>query len=303
MQKIVIIGAGAMGCLFAARLSLAGAAVTLVDVDQGRLAVLAGAGVSIHDDRGAQTAPVAAALAAEVTGPADLVMMMTKAQHSAAAIASVAHLAGTGAYALTLQNGLGNAEALAAHFGADRVLMGVTDWPADFTAPNHVDVHGEGHIWLGSMTQAGQDAAQQAVALLNTARMNADFDADVAAAIWEKAAFNGALNALATLLRVPVGDLDRAEGRRLAHAVADETAAIAAAHGVGMNRDRLRHKIDFALTHHKAHLPSMLQDRLAGRTTEIEAINGAIVAAAAAKGLTAPVTQALADLIRMGEPG
>ncbi|MEY3905427.1 MAG: hypothetical protein RIR59_250, partial [Pseudomonadota bacterium] len=54
---------------------------------------------------------------------------------------------------------------------------------------------------------------------------------------------------------------------------------------------------------HKAHLPSMLQDRLAGRTTEIEAINGAIVAAAAAKGLTAPVTQALADLIRMGEPG
>lgn len=302
MEHIVIIGAGAMGSLFAARLALAQKAVTLVDVDAARLAALGRDGVALDDHHGKRVAQVRACRADEVAGPVDLVILFTKAMHSRAAIASAAHLAKTGCAVLTLQNGLGNAEAIAEIFPEERVLLGVTDWPADLLPPNGVAAHGEGHVWLGAYRPAGAASAQAAVDLLNLAGMNAAHDPDVKAALWEKAAFNAALNALATILQCPVGGLDTPEGRRIAQQVAEEAAAAAAVQDVALDRTRLSAKIDFALTHHKLHKPSMLQDRLAGRATEIDAINGQIVFFAEQAGLTAPVTATLAALVKMGEP-
>lgn len=299
MERIVIVGAGAMGCLFAARLARTGKAVTVVDVNRERLGVIARDGIVLHDAAGEHRVAVGACTAAELTGRADLVMLFTKAMHSAAAIASIAHIVDADCCALTLQNGLGNAEALAGVFARNRILLGVTDWPADFTPPNGVANHGVGHVWLGADDPAGADLARCATDVLDAAGLNAQFDAEVHAAIWEKAAFNGALNALATILGKPVGALDCAEGRRIAEAVIDETIAAAAHRGVQMNRERLMAKTDFALLNHKGHMPSMLQDRLAGRPTEIDAINGQIVQAAQLAGTAAPVTAVLADLVRM----
>lgn len=301
MDQIVVVGAGAMGCLFAARLALAGKQVTLIDVDEARLDALSRQGISLSDTHGQHQVPIQALRADDVRGPVDLVLLFTKAMHSAAAIRSVAHLAHGQCCALTLQNGLGNAEAIAEIFTADRVLMGVTDWPADFAPPDKVDVHGTGHIWLGAHDPAGGSAAEAVTGLLNQAGLNAVHDREVRAALWEKAAFNAALNALSTIMLQPVGALDSPEGRRLALAVADETIAVAAAQDIHMDRERLIAKIDFALTQHKAHKPSMLQDRLNGRQTEIEAINGEIVRAGQRAGLATPVTAALADLVRMGD--
>lgn len=299
MERIVIVGAGAMGCLFASKLALVGKSVTVVDVDRDRLGTIAQEGIVLRDDSGERRAAVRASTAAELSGPVDLVLLFTKAMHSAAAIHSIAHVIDDACCALTLQNGLGNAEALAEVFPADSILLGVTDWPADFTPPNVVENHGVGHVWLGANAPTGMARAREAVALLDTAGLNAKFDPEVHAAIWEKAAFNGALNALSTILCQPVGALDCAEGRRIASAVIDETIAAAAQRGVRMDRERLLAKTDFALTHHKGHMPSMLQDRLAGRPTEIDAINGQIVKAAQEAGIDAPVTAALADLVRM----
>lgn len=302
MNRVVVVGAGAMGCLFAARLARAGSLVTVVDVDRERLRIIADEGIHLHDETGSHVVKVKACTADE-TDAADLVLLFTKAMHSRSAIASVAHLADGSCCALTLQNGLGNAEAIAEVFSLANVLAGVTDWPADFAPPNGVAAHGTGHVWLGAFDPAGTTAAQAAVDLLNAAALGAQHDRQVLAAIWEKAAFNAALNALATILHLPVGGLDTPEGRSIATAVIDETIAVAATKGIAMNRERLLAKTDFALANHKAHKPSMLQDRLAGRLTEIDAINGQIVEAAQAAGLTAPVTSTLAALVRMGEPG
>lgn len=302
MNRVVVVGAGAMGCLFAARLARAGSQVTVVDVDRERLRIIADEGIHLHDETGSHLVKVTACTADE-TDTADLVLLFTKAMHSRSAIASVAHLADGSCCALTLQNGLGNAEAIAEVFSPANVLAGVTDWPADFAPPNGVAAHGTGHVWLGAFDPAGVAAAQASVDLLNAAAMGAQHDGQVLAAIWEKAAFNAALNALATILNLPVGGLDTPEGRSIATAVIDETIAVAATKGIAMNRERLLAKTDFALANHKAHKPSMLQDRLAGRLTEIDAINGQIVEAAQAAGLTAPVTSTLAALVRMGEPG
>jgi 2-dehydropantoate 2-reductase len=298
MRDIVIVGAGAMGCLFAVRMAEAGARVTLVDVDEKRLAALRRDGVTLADDRGERTMPIQAGLAAEVAAPVDLVLLFTKAMHSEAAARSVAHLA-AGAQALTLQNGIGNAEALAEIFPPDRVLMGVTDFPADLEGPTRIASHGEGHVRIAGFTSAAD--AGPVAAFLTDAGLAAQVDPDVRAAIWEKVAFNAALNAIAAITGRTVGGMDAPPGRRLAAAVAGEVVATAAAHDIALDRTGIDRKIDFALTHHQGHKASMLQDLQAGRATEIEAINGAVVRAARAAGIAVPVTETLADLVRLME--
>lgn len=301
MKRVAIVGAGAMGCLFAARLALGGAEITLIDLDCERLAMLAEKGVSLHDDFGERTARVTASTASELNRPFDLLILFTKGMHSSVAIRSVAHLNDGRCCVLTLQNGLGNVEAISEVFPADHVLWGVTDFPADLEGPNRVASHGLGHVWLGGVTDAAQAHAPAVVDLLNSGNLNAVVDPHVDQAVWEKVAFNAALNSLSTITGLPVGGLDCPEGRRIAELVAEEAIATAAAIGVSLDRERLFAKIDHALANHRAHKPSMLQDRLSGRRTEIESINGAITAAARRANVPTPATQILADLVRMGE--
>lgn len=299
IERVVIVGAGAMGCLFAARLALAGAEVTLVDVDAPRLVQMARDGITLTDDHGTRRATVRAALAGDVSGPVDGVILFTKAMHSRAAARSVAHLATPDTVALTLQNGLGNAEALAEVFAPASVLVGVTDFPADRTGPLAVASHGAGHVWLGRHDPAGHADPQAMAALFNRAGLNCAAVPDPRVPLWEKVAFNAALNSVATVTGLTVGGMDQPAGRAVITAIADEVIATALAEGVKVDAAGVHAKIAFALANHRDHKASMLQDRLAGRPTEIDAINGAVASRAWALGVPTPVTAALADLVRL----
>jgi 2-dehydropantoate 2-reductase len=301
LHRVVVVGAGAMGCLFAAKLTESGANVTLVDIDEARLAALVRDGVTVEDDAGARTVRVTAARAAEVKGPADLVILFTKSLHSASAIASVAHLVSPGTWALTLQNGLGNAEAMAGTFAPERVLAGVTNVPADLQGPARVASHGAGQCTLGGFVPAASAGAEPVAGLLREAGFETRVDRNILVTVWEKVAFNAALNALGAITLLPNGGLDCPAGRRLAASVADEAVTTALAKGIKVDREAITARIDFALAQHKSHKASMLQDRLAGRRTEIEQINGAIVREAEALGLRAPVNATLADMMRLIE--
>jgi len=300
-MHIVILGAGAMGCVFAARLALSGETVTLVDVDDARLEALNRDGITFVDHGQEQVVPIRAARAEQVAAPVDLVMLFTKGMHSAAAARSAAHLAGPRTWALTLQNGIGNAEQLAEVFAPDRVLMGVTDFPADLDGPTRVEQHGEGRIYLGGFTPAAHAGAEPVAAMLSKAGLGAKADAAIEVAMWEKVAFNAALNSIAMITERTVGGMDVPAGRRIAGAVVAETVAVANAKGIALARANVDAKVAFALANHRGHKASMLQDRLAGRRTEIDTINGAIVRAGEAAGVPTPVTATLADLVRLIE--
>jgi 2-dehydropantoate 2-reductase len=288
-----------MGCLFAARLAEAGSDVTLIEVNEVRLAALQADGVTVDDADGVRTIPVAAAPAASLSDVADLIIVFTKGAHTAAAIGSVSHLVGPSTRTLTLQNGLGNAEAIAAVVPADRVLVGVTDIPSDLEGPTRVASHGAGRVWLDAMSrEGGEDGVREVVALLRGAGFDAVHDRHVQGTIWEKIAFNAAMNALCTVTMLPVGGLDNPPGRRLITAISDEVLAVAWACGVEADRESVIGKLENALAHHVHHKPSMLQDRLAGRATEIETINGAVVRAGAAAGVATPINMTMADLVR-----
>ena len=298
---VAVIGAGAMGCLFAARMAEAGAGVTVIDVDPSRLDTIRTRGIVLTDDHGARTVPVHAALARDVAGPIDLLVLFTKGMHSAAAIASVAHLAQCNPIALTLQNGIGNAELLAAAFGADRVLMGTALIPADLTGPNAVETHGFASLQLGAFGNAGPEAVERVADLLERSRFTVHRSDQVAVALWEKVAFNAALNAIGMICQLPNAGVDNRPGRRIATAVVDETVAVAASKGLTLDRDAIVGHIDAALRQHGGHKASMLQDREAGRPGEIETINGAIAAEGKRAGIATPVCDTLADLVRIIE--
>ena len=298
IAHVTIIGAGAMGCLFAANLGESGVAVTLIDSDEDRLAAITAQGITIDDDRGRKIVHVGTSRAEEA-GPTDLVMLFTKGMHSSAAIRSVAHLADGDAHAITLQNGLGNAEEIAQVFAPDRILIGATDLPADLSPPAFVSSHGQGKIWLGAFAGASADMADQVTKLFSRAGLPSQHDDKILTSIWEKVAFNAALNPLATMTRATVAGLDSAEGRDIAFGIVAETVATAAAYGIVIDPDSITAKIEHALAHQRQHKASMLQDVEAGRRTEIETINGAIVRAAQAKGVATPITRTLANLVRM----
>jgi 2-dehydropantoate 2-reductase len=122
----------------------------------------------------------------------------------------------------------------------------------------------------------------------------------VEVAVWEKIAFNAGMNSVAAVTRLPVGPIaDHPAGRMLVFAIVMETLAVAKARGLVVDADRVRRTLEMAFAEHRGHQPSMLQDVLAGRPTEIENINGAIVAYATELGINTPVTKSMRDLVRL----
>jgi 2-dehydropantoate 2-reductase len=121
-------------------------------------------------------------------------------------------------------------------------------------------------------------------------------------AIWEKVTFNAAMNAVAAITRLPVGGLaDNADARHLVGRIVEEASAVARAAGHAIDPAHVWTMIEAAFAAHREHKPSMLQDILAGRLTEIDAINGAIVRQGGARGIPAPYNDALASLVRVIE--
>jgi 2-dehydropantoate 2-reductase len=300
--RISVLGAGAMGSLFGGLLAEAGHDVELLDVDAAQIAAVRERGLLIRNDAGERRLVVSIMQPEEARTQPDWLIVFTKAMHTQGALAAARHLIGPQTRLLSLQNGLGNAEKLAAFADASRIAIGMTTVPADLVVSGEVHSHGESKTRV-AMADGSKDAALDALAAtLTAAGLPCAVNPDAIVAIWEKIAFNVALNSLCSVTRRAVGALgDDVGGRELAHAVAGEVLAVARAEGLAVSPERTHATIDHALDHHGGHKPSMLQDLLAKRPTEIETLNGAVVRAADARGIEAPRTATLYALVKMAE--
>lgn len=301
-MNIAVLGAGAMGCLFGGRLAETGNDVVLIDVDQGQITAINTDGLRLETTQGERTLRVPAGRAGDFDTAFDLIIVFTKATHTEEAIVGVGHLVGPETVILTVQNGLGNVEAIGRHVPVRQIVMGMTNFPADLIGPGHVSSHGSGSVRIWSVT--GEDAEHLRVItrILNEAGLDCTADPLVEGAIWEKVAFNAALNSICAVTGRTVGGLGASDvGREIAWATAQETLAVARAKGIQVDPERVRRAIAHAFESHGNHAPSMLQDLQAGRRTEIENINGAVVSEGAARGIQTPITGTLLRLIRVME--
>jgi 2-dehydropantoate 2-reductase len=298
---IAILGAGAMGSLFGGVLAEAGHRVTLVDIDDAHLDAIRREGLRLTTDTASRIVSNLRVSRPEHAGPApELLIVFTKTMHTEAALTSAQALLGPHTAVLSLQNGLGNVERIARYAARERVMVGMTTWPADKSGSAQVSSHGSGEIRLMSADGQSYAHVQRTVDALNSAALNCAADPGVWSAIWEKVAFNAALNSLCALTQCTVGALSNVpDGEALTLKIVAEAAAVARANGIAFDEAHVVGNVRHALAHHRAHRPSMLQDVLAGRKTEIEAINGAVVAAARAAGIATPCTECLLQLVRL----
>ncbi len=300
-MKVLVLGAGAMGCLYGAALHRAGADVRLVDVNREHLAAINERGLELDTRAGVELLPIPALLPQEVTEPADLVLVFTKTFQTDAALKGIAAGIGPETRLLSLQNGLGNDGRLASHADRNRVLIGASTLPSDLLGPGRVRSHGDGGSKFYPAYPGGDaEFAQRVADLLSEGGLPAALDPEIHAAIWSKAIFNAAMNPLCALtLRTPGFLGAHEESRAMIRTVVEEGVAAARAAGIAIDPQPIHDLTQVSMTDHADHEASMLQDVKAGRRTEIDAINGAIVEAARAHGLAAPVTETLLRLVKL----
>ena len=300
--RVAILGSGAMGSFVGGRLAASGVPVTLLDVDDAHIAAITQGGLRMSTDAGEELARPAALRPDQLREPQDLVIVLTKQPHTRAALAALRPALRDDMWVMTLQNGLGNQELIEAFIPRERILLGVTTYPADLLGPGHVGSHGAGEIRLMTADGVHRPIADQVAAMLNQSGQTSIVDPNLAVAIWSKVAFNCAMNSICALTGCLVGQLGASpEGRQLALEVADEVVAVAGKAGVMIDGKKVRVTIEHAMDTHLTHKPSMLQDMLAKRPTEIASINGAVAAIAARLGQPAPRTTALYALVRLAE--
>ncbi|OYW45398.1 MAG: hypothetical protein B7Z08_09015 [Sphingomonadales bacterium 32-68-7] len=301
-MNVLILGSGAMGCLYGAAFHRAGCAVTLVDVNAAHVAAINANGLELDLRGGIERLPIPARLPHEVSEPADLVVVFTKTFHTDGALAGIKGAIGPETWLLSLQNGLGNDARLAEHAAPERVLVGASTLPADLVGPGKVRSHGDGGSKLYPAFGGDPAFAQDVADALSKGGLPAVLDPQIQAAIWSKAIFNAAMNPLCALTRRTPGFLGaNAESRALYGAVVEEGVAVAQACGIAIEAKPIHDLTEISVTDHADHEASMLQDVKAGRRTEVDAINGAIVEAGRAAGVAAPVTETLWRLVKLEE--
>jgi 2-dehydropantoate 2-reductase len=203
---------------------------------------------------------------------------------------------------MTLQNGVGNVEIIEKFVPASHIIHGITTYPCDIIGPGHIRSQSEGYIKMMSVDGKHRSRLDAIATLFKGAGLDCEITPQAHIAIWEKLAFNSVMNALTALLRVNVGQLgDTVEGMELASQIVDEIISVAHAKEIFIDRERILSTISMAFDKHRDHKPSMYQDILKKRKTEIDFINGAAANEAKKLGIHLPVNETIYRLIKIVE--
>ena len=301
-MKVTILGAGAMGCLFGGAFHRAGHSVTLVDVNTAHVDAINAHGLELDTRAGVEHLAIPARLPADVSEMADLIVVFTKTFHTVGALEGICAAIGPDTHLLSLQNGLGNDRKLAGFVPDAQVMVGASMLPSDMVGPGKVRSHGTGHSRLYPAFGGDPAFAATVAEALTGGGLPAQLDPEIHAAIWSKAIFNAVMNPLCALtLRTPGFLGAHGESRALITAAVGEGVAAAHASGIMIDPAPIHALTETSMTDHADHEASMLQDVKAGRRTEVDAINGAIVEAARAAGVAVPVLETLWRLVKLEE--
>ena len=299
---IAIIGAGAMGSVFGARLSQS-ARVALVDTWPEHVEAINRRGLRVEMPNGDVSVFTLTALtdADRLNTRVDAAIIFTKSAATMAAAKTAQKLLKPDGFILTLQNGIGNLEVIQQVVGKRRAIAGVTAHGATLLGPGVVRHSGIGPTHIGQPDMAGPGFE----ALIDTFR-RADFEIDlspdIGSLIWSKLIINVGINALAAILRVPNGVLAEDEpARDILGAAVHEAVVVAKALGIALPYDNPFERVLHVCRLTGSNRASMLQDVLRGQATEIDVINGAIVRIGEALGIPTPHNRLLTNLVKAFE--
>ena len=299
MKRILIVGAGAIGSLYAAHLArVADVRVFVRREDHSRTINERGIRVTgrneFHTNLRATKNP-------DELPEFDFGIVATKANQTREAFAPVAHLFPHGAV-LSAQNGLGSEEILADLMPSGYVIRGTTFMSGTRFADHHVHYELNTSTWMGPFepTKTPFKMVEELAALMNASGLKAEALRDARPAQWSKLIFNASVNAVSALTELPHSPHFAAEAKfsdvgHLLHALIEEGKSVAAALGIELHEDPWAMNCIGAQTNHP---PSMLYDIRHRQTTEVDFLGGAIARAAQHAGVPAPLHTALYRLIK-----
>ncbi|MBM3238603.1 2-dehydropantoate 2-reductase [Candidatus Poribacteria bacterium] len=305
-MKIAIIGPGAMGCLFAGLLTESGHEVWLLDKNPQRAKKLSQTGLYIEGIGGCRIVKLmVTSNLYDITAPRqsrdrpDLVFVWVKAYDTVDAIRMAHPILADHTHVISLQNGLGNLEAIAQIVNPEKIIGGITSHGATLIDIGHIRHAGKGDTIIGRMNKQIDDELHQIADLLSEAGIETKVSSDVEGAIWSKLVINAAINPLTAITRLKNGQLlESDETRRLLDLVAEESEKIVQLAGITLAYPDIKSKVYDVCQATAQNTSSMLQDILRGKRTEIDAINGAIVEKAKDLNIDAPVNEMLTCLVK-----
>ena len=303
-MKIAIIGAGAMGSVYAGLLADAGNEVWVVDLWLEHLQAIARDGLRVEGASGDRTVTsIRTATKTQDIGHCDLVIIATKASGVESAAGSVGPLMDSDSLVLTIQNGLGAGERIASYLPTENILLGVAGgFGASMKGPGHAHHNGMQLIRIGEMNGGATQRVEAVAQLWRDAGFNVSAYEDINQLVWEKFICNVTFSAPCTVFERTLGELmNDSNAWPIALGCAREADAAGRAKGVNLSFDDADAYVTAFGEKMPDARPSMYLDHLARRASEIDAINGMVPVVAAQVGSSAPLNAAMSAIVRSRE--
>jgi 2-dehydropantoate 2-reductase len=301
-SKIAIVGSGALGCYYGARLARAGGEVHFLMRSDREVVRERGLRIQTPTENFVLEQVITAGTAAEI-GVSDLVIVALKTTANAHLDALVRPLVGERTAILTLQNGLGSDEELARLFGAERVLGGLCFICVNRVAPGEIACLHPGSVALGEFGRPAGERAKALAELFGRAGVRCHPGDDLAALRWKKLVWNIPFNGLSIAAGGITTDriLAEPELEGLVRGLMAEVIGAAARFGYTIPAAFIDRQIDETRPM-GAYKPSSLVDYLAGREVEVESIWGEPLRRARQRGAEMPRLEMLYALIKALAP-
>jgi 2-dehydropantoate 2-reductase len=294
--RIAVLGCGAIGSLYAAHLArVPGVEVWAVDPWREHVEAIESGGLTVTG-QASFTAPVHARTSAADLPRCHLGIVATKSLHTLQAVAA-AREALADAAVVSVQNGVGNEELIAEIL--PRVMRGTIVTAGAVTVPGTVRYDAPGDSWLGPFEPkpAAAGEIELLAGLLNEGGLKTHAVADARGPQWTKVVFNAATSPLAALTGLTVGQVCTDPAlRSQVQVLIDEALAVCSAAGIVLTRDPAE-TVEEAIREAYGHKPSMLQDVLARRPTEVDVLNGGIADEGRRVGVATPAHDAMVALV------
>jgi 2-dehydropantoate 2-reductase len=293
-MEIAVMGAGAVGCYYGGMLARAGHKVTLIARAQHVEAVRR-SGLRLQTATFDAAVPMQASEDPSAARGAKLVLFSVKSPDTELAGTALALHLDPDAVVLSLQNGVDNAERLAAVLGRD-VIPAVVYVATEMAGPGHVRHHGRGELVIGPSPSSARLAAA-----FGAAGVPVEVSDNVIGALWAKLIVNCAYNALSAITQLPYGRLVQGNGiPAVMRDVVDECLAVAHAAGVDVPGD-MHQAVPRTAETMPGQFSSTAQDLARGKPTEIDHLNGLVVRKGEALGVPTPANRLLLALVKLLE--
>ncbi|MDU8925930.1 2-dehydropantoate 2-reductase [Alisedimentitalea sp. MJ-SS2] len=303
-MKILVMGVGAMGSVYAALLADAGHEVWAVDTWAEHVDAINAHGLRLEGASGDRVVTsIRATTDVTQVGPCDLCLIATKASGVGPAARAAAPVIGAEALVLTIQNGLGAGDRISQHIAPDNVLLGVADgFGASMKGPGHAHHNAMKLIRIGELNGGLTQRLKQLEKVWQEAGFDARAFDNITQLIWEKFLCNVTFSAPCTVFNETVGELmANPEHWAIALGAMREAHAIAVAKGIPLGfDDPVAYVTAFGSGMPKAR-PSMLLDHMAGRVSELDAINGIVPVLGREAGVKTPYNDTLSAVLRQRE--